>query len=197
MLRRLITGCVFTFSFIVNPMYFVGGCITDTESRLAWGEADMVALLQHVSDAASYRFTSQGLDYELLLALNETVGADSGQSATRKGSWQAQAFACGQRTFQQSAAACIDSSELLANGDLTLRVQEQGAWTTLIDAAKVKGSLTVRGRLLANAGLWLDADAVMVHVVLDQNDTTNEFRLTELTWDGGTDPTRAVSYRHL
>ncbi len=193
MQRWIITACVFAFSFIVNPMYLAGGCVTTPAPAFEYGEAEMVTLLQHVTDAGTYPFSWQGREYELIVVVHEAAGAKPARSATREVSWQARASACGTRTFQQSAAACMDTSELLSEGEATLRVKEQGAFRTLIDAAPVTGSLFMPGLQLGYGELVLHSGAPALHLDLMQSGQTNEFTLVQVVSDGGADPTQAVS----
>ncbi len=194
MLLRLLSLCAFAFAFVVNPLYLVAGCMSDSSSHYEYGEAEMLALLQNGSSTI-HHFKHNGYDYELTLVARESGGADAGLSAQQPLSWQTQAHACGHRTFQASAAACIDISDMVVQGALTLKLLKATGTQTLVDAVPVSGDLMIPGTSLRFGQLSLATGTLALRATFNQVDTTSELVLAELVWDGGGNSSQAVSYQ--
>jgi len=129
--------------WLVNPV-FVGGC---DEKGFEFEEEDMIVLAETIDDG-SWTANIDGQDYELQFVVStDSVEAGLSQAGLSMGS----AWACEERSFVASAAACIDTTELHVDGFLT--VTEGDSNIVVIDNAPIEGIMSVMGLQLDNAEL--------------------------------------------
>ena len=183
--RWLIVGPSFVFAFVVNPAYFAG-CGSAEQPTFTFGEQDMLKLLHAVNDAAPLEFSAAGGDYTLELSLMQKLGDDRDDTVARsRSAWAGTVYACGTRTFLQSASACITSSELPVTGTVTLLKKGDNA---LPAELAVSGTLRVYGYDLKTASLDLNDPADTISL---QSTDARTFRLTVFDapklGDGGSD----------
>ena len=142
---RSISVIAFALALVINPGYFVG-CVGDTADEFQFGEAEMLELVDRVNDQEAFVFESAGEVYRLELTLEQAQGEDDGTAAAGTSLAARRALACGSRTFMNSAAACISSSEVALLADLrlyrTTRTRRAGAGTAAV------GSLSAWGKQL-------------------------------------------------
>ena len=129
--------------WLINPV-FVGGC---DEKSFEFEEEDMIALAETI-DNGSWTANIDGQDYELeFIVSTDSMEAGLSQAGLSLGS----AWACEERSFVASAAACIDTTELHIDG--FLRVTEGDSNVVIIDNAPIEGLMSVMGLRLDNAEL--------------------------------------------
>jgi len=155
--RWLVVVPVFWFAFVVNPAYVVGCGSAESSPKFSFGEADMLKLIDAVNAAQPIAFTSGDAHYTADFSLLQKPGADQDDTSFRAPPALAlQAYACGNRTFLQSASACITVSELPVTGIVTLREQVAGGDNPLPMTLIVKGTLRVYGYDMRSASLDLN-----------------------------------------
>lgn len=159
---------VFGFVFIVNPGYFAG-CMAG-EQEPEFGEAEMIDLLGRANSMGPWSFEHEGTPYELELVLVQKEGEDL-YGALRSGAFFTRtAHACGSRTFQQVAAACVTETTVPLEATLTLRrTDEEPAVDILSDVTmdaelrafglELRSALIEVGGPLAGAVVLTSADA--------------------------------------
>lgn len=158
-LRSLAIVSAFGLASVVNPGYF-SGCASDTGP--SFGEAEMLDLLDEANATAPFEIAKPGDDYRLELSLEQLQGDD--QDTTMSALFASPAYACGQRTFRQSASACVTGSSVELRARYSLfRVAESGEETELVHDRELIGSLEVYGDHLTNGQIALS----------DANDGTN------------------------
>lgn len=148
-LRSLLGAGVFAVAFVLNPLYFAGCGASEPEPN--FGEAEMLGLYDRV-DTGTWSFETGGSSYELSLVLNRataTVVARAEESFTQS------AHACGDRTFFQSAAACITVTSVPVVGTVTLVRVVGEPRTTVAENVAIEGSIDVYGDALQNAMMTL------------------------------------------
>lgn len=146
LVRHLLSVCVFGVAFVINPAW-LSGCVSSSEDDdvdvdTTAVEAELVGELDDVNAQAAWTFTSDGEDYELLLALTQRKGEDESTASNAKDRehFVSLAHACGTHTFFQSASACVTLYELAIEGTYTLR--KLGATpVTIVEDAAVSGVL--------------------------------------------------------
>jgi hypothetical protein len=188
MRRWLIIAAAFWFTFVVNPGYFVG-CGSAEPPGFSFGEAEMLKLLESANQAEPIAFSSAGSDYTLEFRLIQRSGMDRDDTASRaRPAMALQAYACGTRTFLQSAAACITLTELPVVGSVILRKRAADGPGTLPAELEVTGALRVSGYDLRQASLDLNdqVDTISLHSVDGQTFELEVFDAPKLG-DGGGD----------
>lgn len=149
--RWLIVAPTFLFAFVINPAYFAG-CGSD-KPTFTFDEQDMVRLVEGLNSAKPIEFSAGGSDYTLRFALAQKSGEDRDDLEARTEQLLSQAaYACGTRTFLQSASACSTESEMPVVGSvILLKKGEQALPANLV----VTGTLRVGGYDLTSASLDL------------------------------------------
>jgi hypothetical protein len=152
----LITVLAFVCAFVVNPGYFAG-CGSAEPQGFSFGEAEMLKLLESVNAAEPIEFSSGGSDYSVEFKVIQRPGVDRDDTMSRAQPATAlQAYACGNRTFLQSAAACITLTELPVVGSVTLRKRAADGRSLVAANLAVMGALRVGGYDLRQASLDLN-----------------------------------------
>ena len=129
--------------WLANPV-LVGGC---GEKGFEFEAEDMVALAETIEDS-SWTANIEGQDYEMeFMISSESIEDGLSQLNLQLGS----AWACENRSFLGSAAACIDTTELRVDGFLT--VTEGDSNHVVIDNVPIEGLMSVMGLRLDNAEL--------------------------------------------
>jgi hypothetical protein len=137
--RKGFTALVFALAFVINPAY-VTGCGSEEEEPL-YGEAEMVALLEDFTAAPTTELEDGDAQYEIELSLVQSEGDDAVSS--REGSaFASTAFACENRTFMKSAAACATMTTMVIEGSLTLRRVDGDEPVTIVEDLPVEGTMT-------------------------------------------------------
>lgn len=162
--RTIFASLAFVFAFSVNPMY-LAGCFVETDEDFEFGEAEMLTLLETGNDR--FDFAAGGESYSLDLTV--TQSAAFAQNDTSPGLF-ASAHACGSRTFEQSASACISASSVPVTGTFTLIKTTGGTNVVVAEHVAVRGFLRVYGEKLRYAMLNLTFDGTD-SLDLGQNDT--------------------------
>jgi hypothetical protein len=150
--RLLFAVSTFLLASVVNPAYFAG-CVQD-ESEPDFGEPEMLELLDAVNEQGRWQFENAGAQYEIEFSLMQAAGADSHAAARTAMFSGATAHACGSRTFMNSAAACLTVSQLIVEGEFTLR-ELAPTPRVVASAVAVTGNLTAPGNHLRSASLDL------------------------------------------
>jgi hypothetical protein len=186
MKRRLAAAALSVLAFVVNPALF-SGCRPSAD----FGEKEVVAMVHTAAAARTYRFTSDGAQYDLTIDLAQAAGDDrhsaqSGPAVIRI------AHACSDRTFLRSAAACLDTTRVPVEGTVTLsRVGAMGA--PLIDHERVSGELMVDGTTLASARTSLSFSSKGLSGQLHAA-STSTFELASFSIAAGSTSTASVTY---
>lgn len=163
---KLFATCTFLLALVINPAYL--GCAAD-EDETSFGEAEMLESLAAVNEAGSWRFSSDGARYELELSLTQSVGEDELAAGSAPALLASSAHACGSRTFMQSASACVTTSTLVVEGELSLwRVEDDDTRTVLLDGKPVQGALIAFGETLDQ--VMLDVSQGSSQLVLESSD---------------------------
>lgn len=147
--RSLAASLVFALASTVNPM-FLAGCFVDEGNDFEFGEAEMLTLLETGNE--TFDFESGGKSYALMLSIAQsaaTARLDASPSLFQTAS------ACGSRSFEQSAAACITISSMPAAGTFTLVETTGGETRVVLEDVPVRGTLFVHGETLSNGYLEL------------------------------------------
>jgi len=171
-MHRFIISSAFVIFFIVNPA-FIAGCGQEEEPEFTFGEAEMLSLLGTVEDSPwSYDHNSEAYEIEFDLEQGESV-----QMTQRPPfSLVESAWACSNRSFVSSAAACVNVSHLGVSGTVTISELESGEAPIEVD---IQGTMTVYGLHLDAAHLDLTHDGG--HFTLVSNDGKG-FKLSEALW---------------
>ncbi len=162
--RNLIAAVLFTLAFVLNPAY-VAGC-GDEDAEPNFGEAQMLEVLEGLTVMGPYSMEEGDAQYEVELMLTQVGGADDLGAALRP-LFAMQAYACGSRTFMQSAAACITSTTLPIEGALTLRRIDGDEPAVVVSDLAVRGEIVVFGTRLGNAHVSLDFEGGFAALVSD------------------------------
>ena len=169
--RWLITGPTFLIASVINPAYF-SGCGDSQPNGFTFDEQDMVRLVQALNDADPIEFSANGADYTLAFVLRQRAGEDRDDTVARTPSaWARPVYACGTRTFLQSAAACITTSEMPVSGTVTLHTRGEDALPAQLI---VQGTLRVDGYQLREATLDLNDQ---VDTISLRGDAAGKFEL--------------------
>ncbi|MBK8170950.1 MAG: hypothetical protein IPK60_11490 [Sandaracinaceae bacterium] len=176
--RSAIGVAVFALAFVVNPLYFAGCVASDPEPN--FGEPEMLALLDDANESSPYAFAVDDVHYELALSLSQSAQM---ARAIPKSELVQSAYACGNRAFYQSAAACVTVTELPVNGTFTLRRMDGSEWVEVATDIAVRGSIAVYGETLTSAFLTLhfrdNQDTIQLNASPSPFDLTN-FNATNL-----------------
>lgn len=187
--RSVFASLAFVFAFSVNPMY-LAGCFVETDDDFEFGEAEMLTLLE--SGSGVFEFESGGESYSLTLSVAQSAEVAQNETSPRL---FASAHACGSRTFEQSASACISSTDMPAAGNFTLIKTTGGTNVVVAEDVAVRGALRVYGKSLRYATLELSF-ANGSDLSLGQNDTgplvLSRFAATALG-DGAVDITYSAN----
>lgn len=146
--RSLLSVGTFLVAFVVNPLYFTG--CGSSESAPNFGEAEMVALFDRTDDA-TYSFEWESESYELALSLDRAAAAAVARAEST--SFMQSASACGDRTFYQSASACVTVTSLPVVGTFTLTRVDGATRTVVAENVAVTGEISVYGDELRAASL--------------------------------------------
>jgi hypothetical protein len=168
-IRSTLSLLAFALAFIVNPGYFAG-CGPADGDEPEFGEAETLALLERANEMANWELESAGVRYALTLSVSQAAGADDRTSLRSPSAWRTSAFACGTRRFRQSASACSTRSELVVEGELTLRELSPTS-RTLADRLSVHGQLWTDGHRLLYATLELGSGDN--HFILHSDDASS------------------------
>ena len=151
MSRPLMIGPVFMLLFVFNPAFFTG--CGGEEEEFTYGEADMLALAQSLNATPLSYETDEG-DFELELDLHQ--GAEVMITRRATPSVIGAAYACADRNFVRSAAACTSASFLGLEGTLTVRDADG---ETVVMARPVTGYMAVHSLRLDSASISLTTEA--------------------------------------
>jgi len=160
---RFLASAVFFVALALNPGYF--GCGT-SDNAPNFGETEMLQSLDAANEIGTWTMHVDGVDYEVTLSLIQTAGEDSYASRPTRALFGNVAHACGSRTFMQSASACVTRTELIVDGELTLRRVDADGPFDLVSATPVHGSLTSYTTTLGWVALELafgDANRIALH----------------------------------
>ena len=167
----------FTFSaafisfFIINPA-FIAGCGQE-ESEFTFGKPEMLALLDTLENSP-WNFDNSNETYEIEFDLEQ---GESVQMTQRPPfSLVESAWACSNRSFVSSAAACVNVSSLSVAGTVTIHKLESNDAPIEIE---IQGTMSVYSLNLDSAELELSHDEG--HFSLTSDDG-QQFRLTEALW---------------
>jgi len=149
---RCAASVAFALAFVINPAYL--GCSPVAEEP-NFGEAEMLQSLDAANEIGTWSFSADGVDYEVALSLMQTAGADVISEREAQPYFASVAYACGNRSFMQSASACVTSTQLVVGGELTLRRIDSSGSIEIISAEPVRGHLTAYGNTLASVHLAL------------------------------------------
>jgi hypothetical protein len=179
--RHVTAGSLFVLASVINPAYF-SGCAAN-EEKPNFGEAEMLEYLDAANDTRTWSFAANEKDYEIELSLNEKAGEDSeGEESASLTLFATRVNACSSRTFMQSASACVDSTEVVVEGELTLRVMDASGPRDIMTAQPISGTLMAIGTELRGTTLWLNFGDNLITLSSDETRTfeIREFRATKL-----------------
>lgn len=149
---RLAASIAFSLAFVINPAYL--GCGPTVEEP-NFGEAEMLQCLDAANEIGTWAFTADGVDYEVELSLMQTAGVDVIAWQSDEPYFARVAHACGSRTFMQSASACTTTTQLVVEGELTLRRIDSTGALEILSSEPVAGDLHSYTTTLAWVGLSL------------------------------------------
>jgi hypothetical protein len=152
--RGILTVVAFGLTFVVNPGYFAG-CASDTSEpeKFEFGEAEMLDLLDEANAMVPFELEDGGTRYRLELTLEQQAGEDEaefGSSQQPKAAFASWAHACGRRTFQSSAAACLTTSGVPLRALFSLYRLDSDGEVAVVEDGELGGELTVFGTKLNN-----------------------------------------------
>jgi hypothetical protein len=157
----IITLAVFSLAFTINPGYFMG-CTSELADDFDFGETEIEELLDETNRQEPWAFAAGGARYQLALRLQQQIGEDIVSSAVpaQNPLFASPARACGQRTFLQSAAACIPSTHVPLMVEVQLTRFGDFAEPAKVFEFTLPGQLTVFGRSLDSAFVEVAASGV-------------------------------------
>ena len=170
-MRRFILSATFVSFFIINPA-FIAGC-GEEEREFTFGEAEMLTLLGTVENSP-WSYDNNNEAYEIEFDLQQGDGVEMTQRAPF--SLIESAWACSNRSFVSSAAACVDVSHLGVAGTATIHQLESNDAPIEIE---IQGTMTVYGLELNAAELELTHNNGHFSLVSDDG---QQFRLNEALW---------------
>jgi hypothetical protein len=150
--RGFMTVVAFGFASVVNPGYFAG-CASAGGETFEFGEAEMLELMDDANVTGPFDIMSGSQRYRLEVSFEQKSGEDADDIATlrRRPVFTARAHACGTRTFMQSAAACLTTSEVPLTATVNLYRIDSAGETQVVHDEAVDGRFYVWGRKLTNA----------------------------------------------
>jgi hypothetical protein len=156
----LMTAAAFCLASVINPGYFAG-CTSNTDQpgaepgaeKFDFGETEMLALVDEANATSPFDVTSGSQTYKLEVSFEQRSGEDQDDTAALKQRplFTSRAFACGTRTFMQSAAACITQSEVLLTATINLYRVDSTGLTPVVQNRTVDARLLVYGTTLSSA----------------------------------------------
>jgi hypothetical protein len=153
--RWFIPLAAFCLASVINPGYFAG-CTSATggpeAEQFAFGEADMLELVDEANVTSPFEITSGSTRYRLEVSFEQRSGDDQDDTtALAQPLFASRTFACGTRTFMQSAAACITMSEVLLTATINLYRIDGDGLTQVVHDRTLDARLWVGGTKLTNA----------------------------------------------
>lgn len=136
--------------WLANPIYFTG-CFTE-KAEFTFGEEDMLALLDEVN-AETWVYEGSDQTFEMRFTLERQ---EAETASLILNNILASAHACETRSFFAEASACIDVSELLVEGVVTILDYETKE--VVQEEIAVTGNLDVYGYNLDNGSMYLSHD---------------------------------------
>jgi len=101
-----------------------------------------------------FEIAQPGDDYRLELSLSQLAGEDADETASAP--FVSRAYACGSRSFRQSASACITTSTVPLQARYSLfRVTADGETTEIVRDRELTGELQIFGNKLGNGKFTL------------------------------------------
>jgi hypothetical protein len=162
--RWFVTVAAFCLASVINPGYFAG-CASSTgdddpgpepgSEKFEFGEAEMLALVDEANATSPFDFTQGPDHYRVEMFFEQRAGEDQDDTASlqRPAPFKMRAFACGTRTFMQSAAACVTMSQVLLTATINLYRLDGEDTTPIVQNRKVDAYLSVGGYKLTNANI--------------------------------------------
>jgi hypothetical protein len=161
--RWVATIVAFGLASVINPGYFAG-CASDSsegpgpepgKEKFAFGEAEMLSLVDEANATGPFDVMdgTQRYRLEVLFAQRDGEDQDDSTALRRASPLSIRAYACGTRTFMQSAAACITSSQVLLAATLNVYRIDAAGETQVVKDQSFEARLTVYGTKLSNAEL--------------------------------------------
>jgi hypothetical protein len=155
----------FGLASVVNPGYFTG-CASDADEdpgtepgteKFEFGEAEMLGLLDEANATGPFEIMRANVNYRVEIVFSQRVGQDQDDSAglQPRAAFMPRAYACGTRTFMQSASACITMSEVLFSARLDLYRLDGDGETQLVRDQQLEARLWVTGTKLTNAEITI------------------------------------------
>lgn len=129
MLKQILVGVIATTALLINPMV----ACDSSEDEYAFGEADMRAAVK-----GTYVGQLPATGETITLELDEATVAPSGTAATQS----VKRIQCGTRTFVQTAAACMSTTEMPLQGSIT------SSGTTIASGDLQSGTFFIMSRVL-------------------------------------------------
>ena len=176
---RWIAGAIaFGLGSVVNPAYF--GCASESVEKFEFGEAEMLELLDEANATGPFEFEDGTDRYRLEVIFTQKPGDDSDESASSSvhAPFAARAYACGSRSFKQSASACITSSTVPLTAQLDLFRLDVGGETHLVRNQTFDAMLNVFGTKLNNASIGIVPDDPEIATALSLSVRDKTFELT-------------------
>lgn len=136
--QKLVIALVFGVAFVINPAYLTG-CGSE-EDEPDFGEAEMVALLADFNAMAMSEIDQGDARYEVELSLEQAEGDDVIE-ARAPSPFASTAYACGNRTFMKSAAACDTQTLMGVEGTLTVRRIDGDEPVVVVEDLPVSGQM--------------------------------------------------------
>jgi hypothetical protein len=161
--RWAATVVAFSLASVINPGYFAG-CASESSDDLGpepgkekfeFAEAEMLNLVDEANATGPFDIMDGVQRYRLEVLFAQQNGEDQDDStASRSPSpFSIRAYACGTRTFMQSASACITSSEVRLTATLNVYRIEATGETQVVKDQALDARLAVYGTKLNNAEL--------------------------------------------
>jgi len=157
--RSLFAASLSWLTFVVNPAY-LSGCLAsedpDASSKNdAEIEAALLTALDQVNETGEWTFEGSDGSYVVSLMLMQQVGADM-KTARLAPSFMSRAYACGTKSFYQSASACITKYQLAIEGSMSLANADSGE--PIVTDIRVTGALEQYGGPNGSAELQFGDD---------------------------------------
>jgi hypothetical protein len=160
--RGLMTVVAFGLASVVNPGYFAGCASGTGGEKFEFGEVEMLELMDEANATGPFDIMSGSQQYRLELSFEQKSGEDEDDVAAflQRPVFTSRARACGTRTFMQSAAACITSSEVPLTATVNLYRIDSAGETQVVHDEMVDTRFYVWGTKLTNARIESSSNAI-------------------------------------
>lgn len=188
--RWIVTLVAFGLASVVNPGYFTG-CASDDDdlasnraksAKFEFGEAELLDLVDEAT--GPFELMQANEQYRIELMLSQAVGDDHDDTLGLQppAAFVSRAYACGNRSFMQKAAACISTTTVPLTALVSLYKRTPSGDEEVLHEQALEGSMMVLGSQLSNARITLNAadQAIPTRVTLSSDDGKS-FKLMQFT----------------